>query len=176
MIFLSPWLPAVVIAAVAGWTDWKSRRIPNWLTVSGALAGLAINASLQGWKGLQFALLGALLGLTLLLPLVAIRALGAGDWKLVGALGACLAPALLVKVLIASVFTAGLIALAQVIRSGRLRQTLLNVVRIFAALVTFHLPPQEFSLDNPQATKIPFGVAVAVGVFLCALAGAGSQL
>ncbi len=176
MNFLSPWLPALVVAALAGWTDWKSRRVPNWLTVSGALAGLATNAALHGWKGLQFAVLGALLGLVLLLPLVAIRAVGAGDWKLVGALGACLAPSLLITVLVASIFTAGLMALAQVIWSGRLRQTLMNMVRILAALATLRLPPQEFSLDNPQATKIPFGVAVAVGVFLCALARAGRQL
>ena len=83
---------AVLVAAVAGWTDWRSRRIPNWLTVPAFVLGVATNTFLSGWAGLKTSLLGALVGLGLLLPFVLVRSLGAGDWKLAGALGAFLLP------------------------------------------------------------------------------------
>ena len=76
------------LAVIAGWTDLKSRRIPNWLTVPAFAVGVAANTVIGGWAGLKFSLLGALLGLGLLLPFVLVRSLGAGDWKLAGALGA----------------------------------------------------------------------------------------
>ncbi len=85
-----PSIPAVLLAIVAAILDWRYRRIPNWLTVSGMAAGVVINTILYRWPGLKTALLGALLGLGVLLPFVLVRSLGAGDWKLAGALGACL--------------------------------------------------------------------------------------
>src|ERR1019366_10681804 len=83
------WIPALLVALIAGILDWRSRRIPNWLTVSGAVAGIALNTILYRWPGLKTAVTGIALGLALLLPFVLIRSLGAGDWKLAGALGAC---------------------------------------------------------------------------------------
>jgi len=77
---------AVLLALLAGWTDWRSRRIPNWLTVPGFFIGLTVNTVAGGWLGLKIALLGAGLGLLVLLPFVLVRSLGAGDWKLAGAL------------------------------------------------------------------------------------------
>ena len=79
MVTPGAWIPAIVLALIAGWTDWRTRRIPNWLTVSGAIAGIAVNCLLQGWTGAKSAALGMLLGLGLLLPFVLIRSLGAGD-------------------------------------------------------------------------------------------------
>ena len=84
-------LPAL-LAIAAGWTDYRSRRIPNWLTVPGLVLGVAANSWMRGWPGAKDSLLGAALGLALLLPFVLIRSLGAGDWKFVGALEAFLGP------------------------------------------------------------------------------------
>jgi Flp pilus assembly protein protease CpaA len=61
--------------------------------------GVLANFIIFGWPGCKLALLGAGLGLLLLLPFVALRSLGAGDWKLVGALGAFLGPQRLLLVL-----------------------------------------------------------------------------
>ncbi len=94
-IQFGPWIPAFGIALCAGVLDWRFRRIPNWLTVLGAVLGIVVNTILFRWPGLKAAVLGMLLGLALLLPFVWVRSLGAGDWKLVGALGACLGPRLL---------------------------------------------------------------------------------
>ena len=161
-----PWIPAVLVAIGAGILDWRYRRIPNWLTVSGLVAGLAVNTILYRWPGLKAALLGTLLGLGLLLPFVLVRSLGAGDWKLAGALGACLGWRQLLSVLMGTILVAGVMALIVVIWKGRLKRTLLNITHLLAALFSLRMPGSEVSLDDPQSTKIPFGVAMALTVLL----------
>lgn len=157
---------AVIVAAIAGWTDLRSRRIPNWLTVSGLLVGIVANTVVEGWSGLKTSLLGVLVGLALLLPFVLIRSLGAGDWKLAGALGAFTGPGRLVDLLLASVFVAGLMAVIYVIYKKRLLETLRNIAHILVSLVTFRLPGYGVSLDNPESLKVPYGVALALTVVL----------
>lgn len=157
---------AAVPALIAGWTDWRFRRIPNWLTVPALVAGVAVNSLAAGWWGARESLLGAGLGLGLLLPFVLIRSLGAGDWKLVGALGAFLGPSRLITVLLGTILVAGLMAVVLVIWKKRVGKTARNLVHMVAGLFTLHLPGPEVSLDNPESLKIPFGVAVAVTVVL----------
>jgi len=161
-----PWIPALLIALAAGILDWRYRRIPNWLTVSGFVVGIATNGMLFGWAGLKSGFLGAAVGLGLLLPFVLVRGLGAGDWKLAGALGACLGPRELIVVLMGSILLAGVMALAVVIWKGRLLETLRNIGRMLAAFLMLRMPGAAVSLDNPQSTKIPFGVALALAVVL----------
>jgi prepilin peptidase CpaA len=161
---------AVLLALLAGWTDLRSRRIPNWLTVPGLLIGVAANVALGGWIGLKVSLMGAGLGLVLLLPFVLLRSLGAGDWKLAGALGAFTGPGRLLDLLLGSVFVAGVMALALVIYKGRVRQTVRNIGHILVSLVTFQLPGSRVSLDNPDALKVPYGVALAFTVVLYGVA------
>jgi prepilin peptidase CpaA len=163
---------AVLLAVVAGWTDFRSRRIPNWLTVPGLLVGLAANAALNGRSGVKASLLGIGLGLLLLLPFVLLRSLGAGDWKLAGALGAFTGPILLMNLLLGSVFVAGVMAVALIIYKGRVRQTMRNIGHILVSLVTFQLPGSEVSLDNPDSLKVPYGVALAFTVVLYGVAHA----
>jgi prepilin peptidase CpaA len=173
---LGPWIPALLVAITAGILDWRYRRIPNWLTVSGFAAGVTVNTILYRWPGLKTALLGTLLGLGLLLPFVLIRSLGAGDWKLAGALGACLGPRQMLSVLMATILVAGIMALAVVIWKGRLKRTLSNMAHLLAALFSLRMPGSEVSLDDPQSTKIPFGVAMAVAVLGFAMGRATGTL
>jgi prepilin peptidase CpaA len=163
---LVTWIPAMLVALGAGILDWRDRRIPNWLTVSGAVVGVAVNTILYRWPGLKAALLGTAVGLGLLLPFVLVRSLGAGDWKLAGALGACLGWQQLLSVLMGTILVAGVMALAVVIWKGRLKQTLVNIAHMLGALFTLRMPGSAVSLDDPQSTKIPFGVAMALTVVL----------
>jgi prepilin peptidase CpaA len=157
---------AVILSVVAGWTDLRSRRIPNWLTVPGLLIGLVANTVLSGRSGLLTSLKGAAVGLALLLPFVLLRSLGAGDWKLAGSLGAFAGPGILMDLLLGSVFVAGVMAVALVIYKGRVRQTIRNIGHILISLVTFQLPGSRVSLDNPDSLKVPYGVALAFTVVL----------
>jgi prepilin peptidase CpaA len=161
---------AVLLSVIAGWTDLRSRRIPNWLTVPGLLIGVTANTVLNGWSGLKASLLGAAIGLALLLPFVLLRSLGAGDWKLAGALGAFTGPSQLMDLLLGSVFVAGLMAVGLVIYKGRVRQTMRNIGHILLSLVTFRLPGSRVSLDNPDSLKVPYGVALALTVVLYGVA------
>lgn len=160
----------LLLAVIAGWTDLRSRRIPNWLTVSAFFAGIAVHTLLEGLGGLKISLLGAMIGLGLLLPFVLVRSLGAGDWKLAGALGAFTGAGLLIDLLILSVFVAGIMAVVLVIYKKRVRQTVRNIGHILVSLVTFRLPEARVSLDNPDALKIPYGVALASTVVLYTVA------
>src|SRR5437016_2449883 len=119
MVKQGVWMLAAIPALIAGWTDWHTRRIPNWLTIPALLGGIAVNSLASGWPGARQSLLGAGLGLALLLPFVLIRSLGAGDWKLVGALGAFLGPLPLITVLMGTVLVAGLMAVALIIWKKR---------------------------------------------------------
>jgi prepilin peptidase CpaA len=166
MLKSSVWLWAAFLAVCAGGMDWRYRRIPNWLTVPGLVVGIAVNTVLSGWPGAKASLLGAGLGLLILLPFVLIRALGAGDFKLVGALGAFLGPGRLVDMLIVSMLVAGLMAAVLIVYKGRVRQSLRNMGHMLGSFLRLRLPGSEVSLDNPESVKIPFGVAVAVTVLL----------
>lgn len=137
---------------------------------------MAVNSAIGGWHGLKASLLGAALGLGLLLPFVLLRSLGGGDWKLAGALGACLGPRQLGAVLVLTILLAGAMALCAVIYRRRLSQTLRNIAGIIAALFSFRLPGLEVSIDNPQSTKIPFGVAMSLSVLISSVGRAIGKL
>src|SRR5258706_16455483 len=82
-----PWIPAVLVAIGTGILDWRYRRIPNWLTLSGFAGGVVVNTSLPRWPGLKWGLVGSLLWVWLLLPFVLVPSLGAGRWRPARALG-----------------------------------------------------------------------------------------
>ena len=157
------WAMTLALTLYAAWLDWRTRRIPNWLTVSGFLAGIVLNSILQGWHGARQSLEGAGLALGLLLPLVLLRGLGAGDWKLMGAIGALTGWRLTLLVLIASFVATALIGIIQVALTKKAKNTLINVFTLAKGFVTFGIRPNPvISLDNPTMFKLPFGVAVAV--------------
>jgi len=162
------WILTLALTIPAALLDWRSRRIPNWLTVPGLLSGVVVHALIAGWHGTLFALEGASLALILLLPLVALRALGAGDWKLMGAVGAFVGPVMFLFVLLGSIVASGLMAIVQVFRTGRVLETLKNMLTLVRGFFTFGLKKNpQISLDNPRLLKLPFGVAVAAATLVC---------
>lgn len=160
------WIVAAVFALSAGVTDWRWRRIPNWLTFPAATIALIVHIVAGGWPGARSCLLGAALGLGILLPFLLIRALGGGDWKLVGALGAFFGPARLIEVLIYTLLINAAMALALIVIKKRIGKTLGNLGQLMAAFFRLRLPGPELTIDNPEAAKVPFGVAAAVAVLL----------
>jgi prepilin peptidase CpaA len=134
--------------------------------------GIALNTWAGRWSGLKMSLLGAGMGLLLLLPFVLLHSLGAGDWKLAGALGAFVGPGVLLDLLLASIFVAGVMAVVLIIYKRRLRETLRNMGRMLAAFAHGRLPGPEVSLDNPDSLKVPYGVALSLTVVFYGIARA----
>ena len=147
---------ATLAASVALVTDMRSRRIPNWLTVSVLLAGLLVNLLANGFDGLLSALAGAALGFALLIPFYALRAMGAGDVKLRAALGAVLGPQVLLGTAAGAALVGGLMSLIILARRGRLSLALHQ-------LFVMHTIP------TPSGAKAPYAVAIASGVYLAVL-------
>jgi prepilin peptidase CpaA len=110
---------------------------------------------------------GVGISLGVLLPFVWMRGLGAGDWKLMGALGAFLGPQRTIVVLLGTVLIAGLMAVVEIIRQKKVRETLSNLWVIFVAYSTFQVGnAREITLDNPGLLRIPFAVAAALATGL----------
>jgi prepilin peptidase CpaA len=80
------------LAAVACGCDLKTRRIPQLLTLGGAVAGLIFHLWTGGWSAGAESLAGWVVGMIVFLPPFALGGLGAGDVKLLGALGAWFGP------------------------------------------------------------------------------------
>jgi prepilin peptidase CpaA len=162
------WAVAIGVTLVAAFVDYRSRKIPNWLTVSAFVLGLGLRTALFGWPGAKSALEGTGLALLLLLPLVLLRALGAGDWKLMGAVGAFLGPLMFLFVLLGSILVSGIMAVVEMARTRRVRETLQNLVVLVKGFFSFGLRAHpQISLDNPDLIKLPFGVAVAIATIGC---------
>jgi prepilin peptidase CpaA len=165
------WILTLALTLFAALLDWRSRRIPNWLTVPALLLGVVVHTYLAGWHGALFALEGAGLALILLFPPVLIRALGAGDWKLMGAVGAFMGPVLILFIFFGSIFVAGLMAMVQMMLTHRVVETFRNMIVLVRGFFSFGLKAHpQISLDNPKSLKLPFGVAVAVATLICSWA------
>jgi prepilin peptidase CpaA len=160
----------VVIAAVI---DIRSRRIPNWLTLSGIILGFSLNAVLAypfSLEGLKNAGLGMLFAFGVYFVLYLIRAMGAGDVKLMAAVGAIMAsPAVWFRLFIVVALIGGIFALALVMAKGRLRKTVWNVAFMVNELGHARAPfmtREELDVKNPKAVTLPHGFTIAVGYFL----------
>ena len=158
---------ALTLVGWAGWLDWRIRKIPNWLTVPALFVGIVLSGIVGKWPGLRASLEGAGICLGILLPLVLARGLGAGDWKLMGALGSFLGPYSVIVVLIGTVLIVGIMSVVEVVRQRKIKETLRNLWTLFVAYSTFHVNNvQAITLDNPGLLKIPFGVAAALATGL----------
>jgi prepilin peptidase CpaA len=162
---------ALTVAGVGGITDVTSRRIPNKLTYLGILVAIIGRFTLQGWHGLGSALAGGLVGGGAFLVFFLIHAMGAGDVKLITAVGCFVGPGRAFEIVLASAIAGGIFAIFYALWQGRLRAVLVNVVDLvrFHAAAGAEVHP-SLNLSNPQAARLPYGVAIAAGVLYSVLA------
>src|SRR6187549_3608277 len=118
---------AIAVAIGAAVCDLSTRRIPNVLTFGAALAALVVRGYADGWSGAGSSLAGWLVGVACFFPFFALGGMGAGDVKLLGALGAWLGPMPVVWVALYGSIAGGVIAIVVAMWSGYLRRALANV-------------------------------------------------
>ncbi len=164
----------IVLVLAAAVYDVRYRRIPNWISVSGAVIGLALNTFLyRGWSGLLFSLKGLLLGFGLYFVLYALRAMGAGDVKLMGAVGSLVGWQDWLAIFLVTALVGGIMALIVVISRGRFQKTIWNVGYILGEMRhgrPAYINREELDVKNPKSVGLPHGAVIAVGtIFFLAL-------
>jgi prepilin peptidase CpaA len=161
---------AAAVAATAAVTDVRDRRIPNRLTYSAMIAGLALQAAAYGWRGLLLSLAGGCIFGGVFLLFFLIRAMGAGDVKLAAALGSIIGPAASWQVLFFTALAGGVMAVVVMVAKRRTLQTLRNSFSVagFHALHGLRTHP-VVNLDNPTAVRLPYGLAFAAGTLYWAV-------
>jgi prepilin peptidase CpaA len=162
---------ALAVAVIGAVTDVAGRRIPNRLTYPAMLAGIAGHSVYEGWHGLWSALAGGLIGGGLFLIFFLLHAMGAGDVKLITAVGCLAGSTHALQIVLFSAMAGGVLALVIALWKRRLRSVLGNVLE----LVRFHAAEggkvhPTLNLSNPQAIRLPYGVAIAMGVLSSVLA------
>jgi prepilin peptidase CpaA len=175
------YLPPVVqillllVVVLAGIFDLRRRRIPNWLTLTGVLAGIALNSFLYERAGLVMSLKGMGLALALYFPLYVLRAMGAGDAKLMAAVGAIVGWTNWLGIMILTALIGGVLAIVLVVTKGRVKQTYQNLGLILIALRLRQAPYQvspELDVRSGQALRLPHALSILLGsvAFLIAAA------
>ena len=164
-----------IIALWISWGDLKTRRIPNYLTCGAALAGLVFNLAFSGWGGLGDGLLGLLLGFGFLIPIYIWGGMGAGDVKALAALGAWLGPTGTFYLFVYMAIAGGLMSLAVMIWKGLLWQKIRQGwVYLCSLLLCQGLGKTATSQPMQIVKGVPYGVAIALGMGMLLVTGAGS--
>jgi len=152
----------MVVLFLSVWFDMREKRIPNWITVGGVVGSLALRG-IVGPEALGLGMLGGALGLFLGLLLFAAGAMGAGDGKLLTAVGALLGFEAFLRALPLIGAVGGLLALMVTLRNGTLFATLLRFRELLFYFVSFGRIGDRRTLSTPGAVTVPYGVAVAAG-------------
>jgi prepilin peptidase CpaA len=163
---------ALLVACVAAWTDARTRRIPNLVCLAGLMLGLVINAVRYGAEGLAVSAAGIGTGAGLLAPAYLLRLMGAGDVKLMAAVGALLGFPAVVMAVLASHVAGGVIAFAVALRAGVARQAVRATQDLAVSLATQVARPRGM-LPPGTGRRVPFGVAVVVGTAFALWFGTG---
>jgi prepilin peptidase CpaA len=147
--------------------DIRTRRIPNGLTA--AMTGIGVGLAAAGISGLSLgaSLVGLVLGLALMMPGHMLGATGAGDVKLMAAVGAIVGPAVIVSAFLFTAIAGGVLAVVVAVRRQRLTATLAGTGRLIAA-------PGGASAEIRSAGKssrFAYGPAIAIGSVIAALVG-----
>lgn len=155
---------ALLCAGICSIHDVREHRIPNSVVVTASVAALTLHTIYGGWRGLGDAVLAGLLAGALSIVFWIAGGMGAGDVKLMAAVGCIAGLSPLPIVAIATSISAGLFAIALSLYYGRLRETLFNVGSIMQHHSRQGLKPHPvLTLTNPATHRLPFALPVAAG-------------
>lgn len=160
-------IAALACASVGSICDLRSRRVPNILTGPAILAGLGLHLLLGGPAAMGLALLSGFIAGGLFLLFFLAGGMGAGDVKLMMAVG-CLAGTLHLKeILIATVLLGALMGVVVALCRGRLRETIANVFILLRHHGDNGMEAHpELNVRNPSTLRLPYALPIAAGCLL----------
>ena len=154
------------ILVVAAIIDLRVQKIPNLLTFPTMVFGLVYYGVITGWDGFLFSLGGLALGIAIFFILYLMGGMGAGDAKLMGAVGAIIGPKGVLLAALLSAIVGGVYALAVLFFNIQYLKNLIK--RSLITIKTFVLTKQFIPIpaaETESKPKICFGVAIAIGTF-----------
>lgn len=162
-------LPILMLLLItAAWCDVGSYRIPNRLILIGIAAGLILRLTAHGWDGLLAALLGMCVGVVVLLPMYWLRAMGAGDVKLMGMTGVFLGPFHVLGAWLATLLVGGVLALLYARHYHKLSLMWSGVKEMMLGMVYKCASRQmpTIVMERASAGKLPYGLSIALGTLI----------
>jgi prepilin peptidase CpaA len=157
---------ALVSAGLAVAWDLRQGRIPNRLTYGSMALGLLLRVVLGGGRGVLDGLAAGLAGGGVFLLFFLVRGMGAGDVKLMTAIGIWSGLRHLVVIMMVTAIAGGILALGYIVARKRGLSTLRNLGSLLRFHVTVGLAPHpQINLENPQAVRIPYALAIAAGTY-----------
>jgi prepilin peptidase CpaA len=161
----------LVAATIAAVMDVWKFKVYNALTVPLLLTGLVYHGIAGGMQGLLGSLGGVLFGFASLIVVYAMGGIGAGDVKLMAAVGAWLGMPLTFYVFVTSALASGAYAMVLILLSGRVRETWIDLQVVLFRIMAFgHYLGADGRLETEvkRADRyrrlVPFGAMVAVGL------------
>jgi len=142
--------------------DVRYRRIPNLLVLATLVAGISINIAFSGVPGMVSSLEGFALAFFPMLLMHIFGAMGAGDVKLFGAVGAVLGVSQVPLAFVVVVMLGAVLAVYTMLRAGTVFSTLHGVLRIFVGILPGWEMPR-FKIAPDRKHTIPYGVAIMLG-------------
>ncbi|WP_206956452.1 A24 family peptidase [Trinickia acidisoli] len=164
---IGPCVMALVVIAMS--YDLHARRIPNWLVATALIAALPVQIVANGLPiGPIWWFAGALTGGLLLTPGYLMRMLGAGDVKLMAAVGALLGPRGALEAVLAATVVGGVLSFVALMQRRRLRKGMASAMSM---LITMSAMPEESVSSKKEPARaselsvgsLPYGVAIAIG-------------
>ena len=150
----------IAMLAIAVYTDLRTGKVYNKLTVPCAVAGLALGGAAAGLAGVADRALGAAIVLGVVLALAAVAGLGGGDAKLMIAVGALKGFHFAVWALLLTGVFGGVLAVVIVLRRRALKATAVNMI----ANMLSNAGGVGTDLAAGSAVgKIPYSIAIALG-------------
>jgi prepilin peptidase CpaA len=151
--------------------DLLFKKIPNWLTLPAMSGGVLVHSLMKGWEGFLFSIEGLAAGFGLLIVLYALGAMGAGDVKLMAAIGSLVGPKEIFMIFILATAIGGIYALGLLLIKGCLWQTVKRYGKITKGFLftrqIVYIPPPE----REKKLKLCYAVAVALGTAVFKFSG-----
>lgn len=155
---------ALLLTGLATVVDLRSGRIPNVLTLGGAVLGVFVGLITEGVSGVGQSLAGWLVGCALFLPFFLLGGMGAGDVKLLAALGAWLGPSTTLFVALYAGMAGGVMALLVSAAQGYLKQLFAN---LWGLLIFWRIagvqPMPSLTLRTAASPRLPYALPIAAG-------------
>jgi len=156
---------AVGVAVTASAFDLATRRVPNALTFGAAAAGFLYHTAVADHGSFFLPVAGCLTGFVLFFPMFALGGLGAGDVKLLAALGAWLGPETTLWVALSAAVAGGVMGVVVALAAGYLKTAISNLLRLLRTWVFVGVQPVHgMTLETSASPRLPYALPITAGL------------